>query len=271
MGEGTSRRAGGRPKKTKAAGINPTSGKVTTVMVRNLPTTLKQHDFVRELDVTGFEGTYDICYLPVNFSTGQSRGYAFVNFKQAAEASRFRAAWHHVERFGCRDPLVDVSPARVQGYEANAAKANSPHVCKVRNPTFRALILDKDQAAESPAPSPFGSPCSAELGAPPCGPRGPASRLSMRACSTPLGHAARPPPANSQGPLRLEAGDRIAGLAGPAPQHPLATSPAVVPRAAPHVASVTIFMLVGGPQHGALQDSPTARATSTPSYCITAR
>ncbi|CAK0838355.1 unnamed protein product [Prorocentrum cordatum] len=58
MCAGTDRSAGGRPTKMKAAGINSKSGEVTALMVRNLPLTLSQHGFVRELNVTGFDDAF---------------------------------------------------------------------------------------------------------------------------------------------------------------------------------------------------------------------
>merc|ERR1719382_690789 len=106
------------------------SSEATTMMVRNLPPALKQQEFVRELDDSGFEGDYDICYLPRDFSSKQCKGYAFLNFRSSADASRFRSAWHGASRFGCQDALLNVSPARIQGYEANAAQAASAHVSK---------------------------------------------------------------------------------------------------------------------------------------------
>jgi hypothetical protein len=114
-------------------------------MIRNLPKVLLQQDFVMELNA-GFEGTFDFAYLPRNFASGECKGYAFVNFIDPVDASRFRAAWHQTYRFGLgpRDRVLDVSPAHIQGYEANVAKAQSPHACNIRNPNYRRLIVNKD-------------------------------------------------------------------------------------------------------------------------------
>jgi hypothetical protein len=256
-------------------------------MVRNLPTTLKQKDFLRELDATGFEDTYDICYLPRDFSSGQCQGHAFVNFKEAADASRFCVVWHKTERFGRRDPLVDVSPARIQGYEANAREANSSKAKrKVRNPSFRRLIMD--QAAEPS--SPLGSPCNADFGTPTRKPHCPASSWNTAAFATPPRYAARSPPGSFHGSPCHDAGHGVAdsapqellstrcnNLARPAAQSRLTppllgSSPAVVPRAAPDGAAVTIFTvtiftLMGSPQHTVLQETPTLPVTSIPKYC----
>ncbi|CAK0810401.1 unnamed protein product [Prorocentrum cordatum] len=71
----------------------PDPGCITTVMVRNLPEDLPQQDFMSELAST-FGGTYNFAYLPRDFSSNECKGYAFVNFVDPADASRFRTAWH---------------------------------------------------------------------------------------------------------------------------------------------------------------------------------
>merc|ERR1719188_1293595 len=123
--------------------MSQAGGRITTVMVRNLPPSLKQQEFAADLDDSGFTDSYDFCYLPRDFSSGQCKGYAFVNFLEASCATRFRKAWHQSQRFGCTHPRLDVSPAHIQGYEANAALARCAHVSKVRNPNFRRVVLNK--------------------------------------------------------------------------------------------------------------------------------
>merc|ERR1712217_204115 len=51
----------------------------TTVMLRGLPASLTQDVLVALLDPQGFAGEYDFVYLPVNFASGKSLSYAFVN------------------------------------------------------------------------------------------------------------------------------------------------------------------------------------------------
>merc|ERR1712205_232302 len=42
------------------------------------------------LDTEGFEGQYDLIYLPRDFSTGANLGYAFVNLLKHGEAVRMQ-------------------------------------------------------------------------------------------------------------------------------------------------------------------------------------
>lgn len=51
----------------------------TTIMLRNLPSTLQRDTLAQLLDNMGFYGQYDLVYIPVDFSTGSGLGYAFIN------------------------------------------------------------------------------------------------------------------------------------------------------------------------------------------------
>jgi hypothetical protein len=131
---------------------------ITTALVRNLPKGLKQVDFVKELDESGFVDTYDFCYLPCDFATGQSRGYAFVNFLNTQDALRLKRSWQGSRRF-CHQPTdlsLEMKDAHVQGFEANYVMAQ---VGKIRNAGFRPVVLHRgppgakdssEQAAEKP-------------------------------------------------------------------------------------------------------------------------
>jgi RNA recognition motif-containing protein len=62
----------------------------TTVQVRNVPPTFSRGMLLNLLDMQGFGARYNFVYLPVDFSTEESLGYAFINFVHAEDAARFR-------------------------------------------------------------------------------------------------------------------------------------------------------------------------------------
>merc|ERR1712196_412774 len=70
----------------------------TTVLFRNVLATSKRSDLCMLLNNQGFRGQYDFLYVPANFKTMLSFGYAFVNFVsgQAAGAALIkgmRSTW----------------------------------------------------------------------------------------------------------------------------------------------------------------------------------
>lgn len=101
-----------------AEGSEPT----TTLMIRNIPKSLSQEDFVKELDVSGFAGLYDFIHMPS--SGGENKGYAFVNFVSPGAAGALVGAWHRSRRWGmsATSTWLNISPAVLQGLDANVAK-----------------------------------------------------------------------------------------------------------------------------------------------------
>jgi hypothetical protein len=65
----------------------------TTVVVRNIPNRFSHENLASVLDAQGFSGAYDLIYVPLDFSTGVSFGYAFVNLTCVDEAERFVASF----------------------------------------------------------------------------------------------------------------------------------------------------------------------------------
>eukprot|EP00927_Polykrikos_kofoidii_P072892 TRINITY_DN68967_c0_g1_i1.p1 TRINITY_DN68967_c0_g1~~TRINITY_DN68967_c0_g1_i1.p1 ORF type:complete len:442 (-),score=50.58 TRINITY_DN68967_c0_g1_i1:140-1354(-) len=64
-------------------------GERTTVMMRNLPNGFQRDHLLALLDKENFSRTFDFAYLPFDFSTGNTLGYAFVNLVSPALARRF--------------------------------------------------------------------------------------------------------------------------------------------------------------------------------------
>eukprot|EP00931_Biecheleriopsis_adriatica_P018714 TRINITY_DN13003_c1_g1_i1.p1 TRINITY_DN13003_c1_g1~~TRINITY_DN13003_c1_g1_i1.p1 ORF type:complete len:519 (+),score=95.61 TRINITY_DN13003_c1_g1_i1:41-1597(+) len=127
-----------------AAGSSQTSKaweNVTTVMVRNIPNKYNQQLFMEDLKIKGFLGCYDFLYVPIDPGTQANRGYAFLNFTDAQFAWMFRLAYEG-QRMGNfnSDKLVSVSPAKLQGFEANYVHYSSSRINR-GDPALRPLFL----------------------------------------------------------------------------------------------------------------------------------
>jgi hypothetical protein len=121
-------------------------------MVRNVPSSVKQSGFVKELEDTGFGGLFDFCYLPSAFDTGKNKGYAFVNFVDTASFSDFVECWHGSKKFNARaaDPALNVSAAALQGLERNIEKWDAPRMRRVRNPEYRPYVAKNERTSVVP-------------------------------------------------------------------------------------------------------------------------
>lgn len=64
--------------------------RLTTVVARNFPASYTNRKFVTLLDSNGFNGKYDFAYLPTDFNTSRSYGYAFINFVTHQDACEFQ-------------------------------------------------------------------------------------------------------------------------------------------------------------------------------------
>ena len=89
---------------------------VLTVMIRNLPPGLHQRRLISELDENGFHNTYGLVHMPTDLSTGQNKGFAFVNFFAEEHALQLMNAWNGTRRFGVRmDQMpLNLTPSRNQ-------------------------------------------------------------------------------------------------------------------------------------------------------------
>jgi len=90
-----------QPARTQLKPVDPKTPTVperarTTVMIRNLPTTFNRDDVVRTLNDCGFQGRFDFLYVPIDFRSDASLGYAFVNMTSPADA---RELWTSFDGF----------------------------------------------------------------------------------------------------------------------------------------------------------------------------
>jgi hypothetical protein len=118
-------------------------GKLTTVMIRNLPARVSQVALMKELDASGFKAAYDVCYAPCNLHTRESKGYAFVNFISESSAHRFINTWTNSDRFVQEgsNRKINVSYAVVQGKEENLKEWNHTNIRRIRDRALKPWVL----------------------------------------------------------------------------------------------------------------------------------
>ncbi|KAF2863730.1 hypothetical protein K470DRAFT_206429, partial [Piedraia hortae CBS 480.64] len=89
----------------------------TTIMMRNIPTTMTSEGLKRLLDETS-PGRFDFSYLRVDFSTGINVGYAFVNFISANDVAAFALTWENRRWVPTATHYSSLAYATIQGLDA---------------------------------------------------------------------------------------------------------------------------------------------------------
>jgi len=127
----------------------------TTVMVRNVPNDVRRERFLRILDEEGLARLYDFVYLPVDFRTGASLGYAFVNTVDPAAARRLWrvldgfARWNLPSRKRCSVGWSEP----FQGLEENVERYRNSPVMHPSVPDWAKPVVFRD-GVRVPFPEP---------------------------------------------------------------------------------------------------------------------
>lgn len=120
----------------------------TTLVLKCLPFQYSRDDVVQLLQRHGFTGRINFLYLPFNFATGQSCGYAFVNFSTSEAASQAKDYFHQFRQWGtgisteraCRPAWADVD-----GLDANVEHfRNSAVMHRSVSEDLKPVLLDAD-------------------------------------------------------------------------------------------------------------------------------
>ena len=115
----------------------------TTVMLRNIPYSEGQLGVLHLLEDRGFGGRFDFFYAPLDFSSSNNLGYAFVNLPDPEAVSEFFAVFDglRVAKEGWSQKDLQVCWARVQGRDPNVEHyRNSPVNDMPEN--FRPMVFD---------------------------------------------------------------------------------------------------------------------------------
>lgn len=139
--EGQLRRAGPGPR--------------TTLHIRNLPCYFSRSSLVEFLGQFGLAKDVDFLYLPVDFQTEGSMGYAFVNLRSEAAAARCLAALNGFSRWPIPSKKVlSVDWSITQGFEANVRLVHRNTIMRQNIPEeYKPVVFSADgQVALFPSP-----------------------------------------------------------------------------------------------------------------------
>merc|ERR550534_3042862 len=123
------------------------SPKQSTIMLRNIPNRSSCAAITQQLEAQGFGGSYDLVYVPIDRTTGNlNLGYAFVNFRENADCSRFRDAFHGkcakvLFPNSSSDKVLIIALASVQGRDPYLTRLSS-FVWPAGSHDWQPLIFD---------------------------------------------------------------------------------------------------------------------------------
>lgn len=130
-------------------------GMKTTQMMQNVPNDYSRQMLLDLLDNLGFADKYDFVYLPLDFKTKRSLGYAFLNFVSEEAAIKFHKAFDGFSNWGLPSRKVcQVSWSALQGIEAHIeCYRNSPVMHPSVPEQCRPLLYKDGQQLPFPEPT----------------------------------------------------------------------------------------------------------------------
>ncbi len=126
-------------------------------MLRNVPYAEGQVGVLNLIKSRGYSGEFDFFYAPLDFTSGNNLGYAFINFNSSETVDRFMAEFDGIRPTGDSWSQKDLKVcwARVQGYEENVDQYRNSPVNDMPE-EYRPMIFDPEGRQE-PFPRPDDS------------------------------------------------------------------------------------------------------------------
>mmetsp|Transcript_2561 Transcript_2561/g.6513 ORF Transcript_2561/g.6513 Transcript_2561/m.6513 type:complete len:221 (-) Transcript_2561:262-924(-) len=115
---------------------------LTTLMVRNLPRSLKPKQLHEKLEQAGLGNCYDFLYMPAFLKSCTNLGYAFINFENPGQAALLVDQWQGGFVFAGQNKQLELNPAAKQGSEDIINLCIQKRLIKFRNSRFRPFIRD---------------------------------------------------------------------------------------------------------------------------------
>lgn len=139
---------------------NPLDGapshKWTTVMMRNIPNNCTRAHLIRLIDDEGFQGCYDLVYLPIDLKNKVGLGYAFLNFKSNGDAKAFIQHFHGFTNWKMKsEKICQVTWSdAMQGLEEHVDRYRDSPVMHDSVPEeFKPLLFKDGQRVPFPEPT----------------------------------------------------------------------------------------------------------------------
>lgn len=139
-----------------AAHMDLSPEELTTVMLRNLPNNYSRAMLMEMLDSEGFTAQYNFFYLPIDFKSGASLGYAFVNLVSAEAVQRFWRTFNGFSRWVLpSQKICEVTwSTPYQGLAAHVERyRNSPLMHEAVPDEYKPVMLQTGVRAEFPPPT----------------------------------------------------------------------------------------------------------------------
>lgn len=131
------------------------SAALTTIMMRNIPSEYTGLMLLTLLNKNGFNGSYDLVYLPMDYHNRVGFGYAFINFVSPEAAQNFRLVFEGFSDWGmASDKVCEVCWSNVlQGVEAHIERyRNSPVMHEAVPDAFKPMLFAAGKRVPFPAP-----------------------------------------------------------------------------------------------------------------------
>lgn len=129
----------------------------TSVVMRNIPKVYTRGDLLEFINQQGFDGSYDLVYLPVDFQTELNHGYAFINLTTTENFERFLQHFTNFSnRMNSSDSVCEVSCLEdtAQGIDGMIERyRNSPMMHESVEDRFKPALFENGLRIPFPEPT----------------------------------------------------------------------------------------------------------------------
>jgi hypothetical protein len=135
--------------------LSPVSSR-TTVMMRNLPNNLDRRQLLQLMNQRGFQGRYNLVYLPMDFKSRAGLGYAFIDFQTNEDAESFFGQFQGFDQWTfASDKVCKVSwSIALQGIDEHLSRyRNSPVMHESIPDEFKPVLFKDGERVPFPEPT----------------------------------------------------------------------------------------------------------------------